>query len=501
MSRTFNAAPRRGVRAGRAPRRAAGRVAADAVPTEKDPVAAARAVQAVREAALPRLPEPDDRRLQRRARGRPAPAGPRADRRRQDRRRDHRLHGRALRRLRPLPAAGQGHDAAALGRARRCCCCSAPSPCGAILRGRRRTVDEPPLTAEEHERAARLLAGEPPGKNASDHLRPDRRRDGGGGTRLDARARCCARRRRQRHRPRGVQRRDAARPAAASSSRPRQRHRCRRAVRAGAARARAAGARGVEGGGSGRPLRRRAPARGRPRSSARWCRSPPSCSTSLLGNPDAFSPQAREAAAKADGASTTSRPRRSRRWWPSSPPSSRRSRPTSRAGSCSPAPTIDAALSRGGDGVRAAPWRSPPTTPDLLADYADALGAAQGGTLEGKPLELVERALKVDPTHWKALALAGTAAFNRKDYRAGGRLLGADEAHGAARVATSHDRSTPASPRRAQLGESAGRAGRGAGDPRSRWRRRRRHAPPPHPALRPRPRQRRRCRAPRSPAR
>ncbi len=52
----------------------------------------------------------------------------------------------------------------------------------------------------------------------------------------------------------------------------------------------------------------------------------------------------------------------------------------------------------------------------LLADYADALGASQGGTLKGKSLELVERALAVDPTQWKALALAGTAAFDRKDY-------------------------------------------------------------------------------------
>ena len=58
-----------------------------------------------------------------------------------------------------------------------------------------------------------------------------------------------------------------------------------------------------------------------------------------------------------------------------------------------------------------------PDVPDLLADYADTLGAAQGGTLEGRPLQLVNRALEVDPTHWKALALAGTAAFNRKDYR------------------------------------------------------------------------------------
>ena len=57
-----------------------------------------------------------------------------------------------------------------------------------------------------------------------------------------------------------------------------------------------------------------------------------------------------------------------------------------------------------------------PDNADLLADYADSLGASEGG-LRGKSLELIERALKADPTHWKALALAGTAAFNRKDYR------------------------------------------------------------------------------------
>ena len=53
---------------------------------------------------------------------------------------------------------------------------------------------------------------------------------------------------------------------------------------------------------------------------------------------------------------------------------------------------------------------------DLLADYADASAVAQDGRLDGKPLQLLERALRIDPTQWKALALAGTAAFNRKDY-------------------------------------------------------------------------------------
>ena len=53
----------------------------------------------------------------------------------------------------------------------------------------------------------------------------------------------------------------------------------------------------------------------------------------------------------------------------------------------------------------------------LLTDFADALGMAQGRSLEGEPTRLVERALKVDPNHLKALALAGTAAFNREDYK------------------------------------------------------------------------------------
>jgi len=55
--------------------------------------------------------------------------------------------------------------------------------------------------------------------------------------------------------------------------------------------------------------------------------------------------------------------------------------------------------------------------PDYLADYADALGVVQGNTLAGKPLELVQRALAVDPDHLKALALAGSEAFHRKDYK------------------------------------------------------------------------------------
>ncbi len=51
----------------------------------------------------------------------------------------------------------------------------------------------------------------------------------------------------------------------------------------------------------------------------------------------------------------------------------------------------------------------------ILADWADMLAAASG-SLEGRPLDLVERALAADPTYWKALALMGTYCFDTQDY-------------------------------------------------------------------------------------
>jgi cytochrome c-type biogenesis protein CcmH len=52
----------------------------------------------------------------------------------------------------------------------------------------------------------------------------------------------------------------------------------------------------------------------------------------------------------------------------------------------------------------------------LLADYADSLAVKNGRKLAGEPMKWVEAALKLDPRHPKALALAGTEAFDRKDY-------------------------------------------------------------------------------------
>ena len=52
----------------------------------------------------------------------------------------------------------------------------------------------------------------------------------------------------------------------------------------------------------------------------------------------------------------------------------------------------------------------------LLVDYADVLGMAQGRKLDGEPEALVRRALAIDPRNVKALALAGTIAFERREF-------------------------------------------------------------------------------------
>jgi cytochrome c-type biogenesis protein CcmH len=56
--------------------------------------------------------------------------------------------------------------------------------------------------------------------------------------------------------------------------------------------------------------------------------------------------------------------------------------------------------------------------PAVWCEYADALGMANGGSLAGKPRELVMRALARDPQHPKALEMAGSAAFEAHEYAA-----------------------------------------------------------------------------------
>ncbi len=55
---------------------------------------------------------------------------------------------------------------------------------------------------------------------------------------------------------------------------------------------------------------------------------------------------------------------------------------------------------------------------NLLADYADVLAMAQGQKLQGEPERLIAKALELDPKHLKALALAGSAEFEKKNYAA-----------------------------------------------------------------------------------
>jgi cytochrome c-type biogenesis protein CcmH len=59
-----------------------------------------------------------------------------------------------------------------------------------------------------------------------------------------------------------------------------------------------------------------------------------------------------------------------------------------------------------------------PDNADLLADLAETLALGTGRTLAGEPTRLLERALKLDPDNDKVLALSGSAAFERKDYKA-----------------------------------------------------------------------------------
>jgi cytochrome c-type biogenesis protein CcmH len=57
-----------------------------------------------------------------------------------------------------------------------------------------------------------------------------------------------------------------------------------------------------------------------------------------------------------------------------------------------------------------------PKNADLLADYADAVAATKGTANNPESTALVERALAIDPGHPKALALDGTALYDRGDY-------------------------------------------------------------------------------------
>ena len=55
--------------------------------------------------------------------------------------------------------------------------------------------------------------------------------------------------------------------------------------------------------------------------------------------------------------------------------------------------------------------------PQLLADYADVLASNANGNFAGKPLQLINQALKLDPNNLMALWLSGTASYNAGNYK------------------------------------------------------------------------------------
>ena len=57
------------------------------------------------------------------------------------------------------------------------------------------------------------------------------------------------------------------------------------------------------------------------------------------------------------------------------------------------------------------------TEPDLLVDYADLLAVRANNNIEGKSLELINKALSINPQHPMGLMMAGVAAYRRADYK------------------------------------------------------------------------------------
>lgn len=55
--------------------------------------------------------------------------------------------------------------------------------------------------------------------------------------------------------------------------------------------------------------------------------------------------------------------------------------------------------------------------PDLLVDYADLLAVRADSNIEGKPLELINKALSIQPTHPMGLMMSGVAAYRRSDFK------------------------------------------------------------------------------------
>lgn len=57
------------------------------------------------------------------------------------------------------------------------------------------------------------------------------------------------------------------------------------------------------------------------------------------------------------------------------------------------------------------------TDPNLMVDYAQVLSMRAHSVMQGRPLELVNKALSLNPKHPAALMLSGVAAYHRDDFK------------------------------------------------------------------------------------
>jgi cytochrome c-type biogenesis protein CcmH len=57
------------------------------------------------------------------------------------------------------------------------------------------------------------------------------------------------------------------------------------------------------------------------------------------------------------------------------------------------------------------------TDPDLLVDHAELTAILAGNKLEGKPQQMIEEALRLNPEHPMGLMMAGVAAYQNADYK------------------------------------------------------------------------------------
>lgn len=57
------------------------------------------------------------------------------------------------------------------------------------------------------------------------------------------------------------------------------------------------------------------------------------------------------------------------------------------------------------------------TDPDLLVDHAEVIAILAGNKLEGKPQQMIEEALRLNPEHPMGLMMSGVAAYQNADYK------------------------------------------------------------------------------------